>query len=588
MGVFSGGLTVALVVGLTGICFAQQGNQGTIGRSNGSVEGIEQGISRYLNGEELDSVVTPGESIDYTLELKVGQVVVSEARSDAFDPALEIVNSKGKVMASNDDRYPGDQRPLLLWRCDADGTYKARVRSFRDKAGGQVFVRMKTYQTVDLTKDGLVEKEIDATEPFLVRVPMKAGQVKEEVSDLDAGRGYLAYNFNALIAPNGLPDIGLSFRLQPAIYGLLVPVDGDYYIMHTPVARRGETLSRGKVHIGTREIIPAKLVREGDGFVTKSATNVPMLAELPVKKGDLIQVATPDLNLQTQLFVLEQPDLSKYDMAKPETNPFFPHPGRVEYPNGPAFDLLPARARDGRVISFRARRDAKLWVATNAVGPSDKTFSLQVKPAAREFEQDKANVGLLKVAYYDQWVFDAKPGDVMTLDSSAPSFNQVIVVRDPDLEEIRHVVAGVDQKSDGWRMIVQKPGRYLVQVSCLGDGGSGEYSLTRKAFQPKEFAKGNAAKGEISAGQVQVWKFTVSPNDPLFMRWNSTNWDYDIAIYDEQGRPTNFQRDSLDAQNRVGLLIAAKPTTFVIVLTGTGAKANYSISLGGLPSDSKG
>jgi hypothetical protein len=136
----------------------------------------------------------------------------------------------------------------------------------------------------------------------------------------------------------------------------------------------------------------------------------------------------------------------------------------------------------------------------------------------------------------------------------------------------------LDQTSDTWRMIVQKPGRYLVQVSCLGDGGGGEYSLSRKVLHAKEFGVNVPAKGEIGNGEIQIWKFSATPGNPLFVKWNSTNWSYDVAVYDDKGQPSGFQREKLDDQHQLGILSVSQPRTFIIVLTGT-AKATYSIEL---------
>jgi hypothetical protein len=573
-------LAIPLVLGANGST-QQGGNQGTFGQAtDGSTQAIEQGIARYLNGPETDSVVTPGESVEYTVPLKAGQVVIGEARSDAFDPALEIVDADGKAVAANDDRYPGDQRPLLLWRAGTEGSYRVRVRSFRDRSGGKVFVRLKTYETIDLGSGEMVEREIDAGTPFLVRIPMKRGQVKEERADVGGPRGYLPFGLRAVIAPGGLPDIGLSSRLQPAVNALVAPVDGDYYVLHTPFGTPG---SRGKVRIGTRELIPVRLSRDGDGVSAKQPTNVATLAELAVRKGEFLRIETPELSLGTRLVLAAPPDFAKYDLAKPETNPFIPRKDPQEPEPEPAFDLLPGRTGDGRAINLRARRDARLWVATNAPGPQNGSFAFRVSPAARELTEGNPHPSKLRIADYDHWTFEAKPGDVMNFDVVASEFREVTVVRDPDLEEIRHVEMGLDQSRDTWRMVVHKPGRYFVTVSALGDGGSGTYSIARRAFSARQFGKESPAKGEISSGEVQVWRFTARPNDPLFIRWKSTNWDYDVAIYDDQGRPTDFQRERLDPNQLIGILTVAEPRTYVIVLTGTGAKATYSIELGGIP-----
>ena len=592
---------LALVLGLSAVAYTQQGGfggaqgggfggqqggklrggQGQLsGQMDGSYQSIDSLISSYLNGEEVKCILTPGEFCEWTLNLKAGQVIVGEARSDAFDPAIEMVDDKGKVLASNDDRYPGDQRPLLLWRCTKDGAYAFHMRCFHDKSGGQAFVRFHKYDSVDLSEEEKVEKQLDTRAPFLLRIPMKAGQIKEIVADFGGQHHYLPFRVGQMIAPDGLPDIGLAKQIQPAIRNstFMAPVKGDYYALASP---EGGGEGTGTVHVGTREIVPTKLVREGNGYNAKAPTNLPALWELNVKAGEFLEASTPDLNLNCRFVLAEEPDIAKYDMAKTETNPFVPQPNRQ--PLAGAFDLFPKRARDGRSIVFVARRDAKLWLASNGANRATKQFTLRVEPAASDFALDKATTGKLRIADTDYWAFDAKAGDVMNLNSGSSGFSEMILVRDPDLEEIRHYEAGLDQTSEDWRMIVEKPGRYLVAVSCFGNGGGGDYSLSRKVFHAKEFGLTSPARAEISEGDVQIWKFTATPQKPLLVHWSSTAWSYDIAIYDEKGRQADFQREAIDGHNTYGILKVTEPQTYVIVLTGGHGKANYSIELGGIP-----
>ncbi|MBX7134428.1 MAG: hypothetical protein K1X67_17290 [Fimbriimonadaceae bacterium] len=552
----------------------QQGEmQGTY--QGGSVQAVDRALGQYLNGEELKAILTPGDMCQWKLTLKAGQVVVGEARSEAVDPAIEIVDDQKKVMAQNDDRYPGDQRPLVFWRCTKDGEYGFDVRSFQNKAGGQVFARFNIYDSVDLAPGGMVEGVVAADRPFLVRIPMQAGQVKDLVAEKRGEGNTINFNFGTVINPLGLPERppSLAAPIFPAIRALIAPLAGDYYLLAVPYGYRE---GQGRVRVGTRDFVPKPL----DSGTAQSAMNVPALFELNVKKGDLIEATTPELSLESVFRVTEAPDFSKYtlDPKKPELNPFIPLTRNQPPMEGPALEMMPGRARDGRVLVFFARRDAKLWLATDGVGPAGKPFTVRVRPAAAAFGVDKPNTAKLRIANTDYWAFDGKAGDVMTLGSSASGFSDVVVVRDPDLVELRSAVAPLDQTSASWRMIVQKPGRYLVQVSALGDGGGGDYSLSRKVLPAKEFGVGTPAKGTIGPDEVQIWKFTATPQTPLFVRWRSSKWTYDVAIYDDKGNPASFQRENLDESHQLGILRVSEPRTFVIVLTGR-EQADYSIEL---------
>ncbi|MBX3120528.1 MAG: hypothetical protein KF784_15825 [Fimbriimonadaceae bacterium] len=560
--------------------FQQGGEQGIY--TSASLQTIERGLSSYLNAEMQKSILTPGDNVEWKVSLKAGQVIVGDASSDSCDTAAQIVDSLGKTHFVNDDRYPGDQRPLVFWRCDADGEYRFQVFSPQNKSGGQVFARYQVYDTIDLSSDKMSEGVFASTRPFLMRMQMKAGEMREIIAEKRGEGNYINFSFGAVISPNGLPERLPSFStpIYPAVLAAMAPLPGDYYMVAIPYGYRG---GDGRVRIGTRDIIPEKLVRQGGKATGKAPTNRPAVWELDVKAGELLEVTLPELNLDTKLSIGEASDISQCSTAKAETNPFYPVLRSQPPGPGPAFDVLPGRARDNRVFVLRASRDAKLWIGSDGRGPSDKQFSVNIQPAAIDFAEQKTNAGKLRVGKTDYWAFDAAAGDVMALKSMATGFAQQIVVRDPDLAEVRRTVAGPDQTSDEWKMVIQKPGRYLVAVSCMGDGGGGEYALSRQVYHAKEFSRSTPAKSEISDGQVQIWKFTATPNDPLLIRWSSSAWSYGISIYDDHGNPAGFQRQAIDANNTFGLLKVDKPQTFVIVLTGGKEKANYSIELGSIP-----
>lgn len=551
---------------------AQGGQGGRQGEYDRSIQNIEALIGTYLQGDEVKNILTPGEYSEWPLSLKAGQVIIAEARSDAFDPALEVV-AKDKVLATNDDRYPGDQRPLLLWRCDQDGAYALRGRCFRDKAGGQFFLRFRIFNSLDVL-DKPAEKEFEPNEWLLIRVPMKAGQVKQVLPESPTQK-HLGVMTSARISPIGLPDIYLGKELAPLdsepARTLVAPVDGDYYLMTYTYGR-----TKGPLRVAVRELKPAAL-GASDG-TTKAPAETPTMWTLPVKKGQLLQISVTGPRSDTHLIVSERPDFASYDLKAPEKNPFFPK-SKDAVDAEPGFETLPGRARDQRLVVLAARRDVNLWITCDGRGASG-TYSLDIKPAAQALN-DKAG-GRLKIGSTDYWQFDAKVGEVMTFKSTSQGFAQDIVVRDPELSTIRRVTPGVDDDVAEWSMVIQTPGRHLVSISCLGGGGTGDYSLARKVFQPKVFGKGSPAKGTIDAGEVQVWAFTVQPNEPVLVRWFSSG-AYNVSIHDSSGAQTSIPLTTVDPKNRYGILKASAPMTYLLVITSRGPKAEYSIELSDLP-----
>ncbi|MEQ1936015.1 MAG: hypothetical protein ABL962_19345, partial [Fimbriimonadaceae bacterium] len=214
---------------------------------------------------------------------------------------------------------------------------------------------------------------------------------------------------------------------------------------------------------------------------------------------------------------------------------------------------------------------------------SKKPYTLHLGPAARAFNDTEPISSDLKIGYTDYWSFDAKVGDVMTINSKAFPFSQGLTLYDPDYNQLWRRDAEIDEASMAGNLIVTKPGRYHFAFSAFGNGASGKYELARKVFTSKEFSKATPASGEIAEGQVQVWKFTAKPGDPLLMRWKSAAWNYSIAVYEDNGTRASFPLVDIDATTRYGILNVDKPRTYLIVLMGTGAATKYSIELNDLP-----
>jgi hypothetical protein len=396
----------------------------------------------------------------------------------------------------------------------------------------------------------------------------------------------MAATLRQKISPIGLPDVELAAPLYPTtgdpaarVRGanvLMAPVTGNYYILADLWAA-----DRGLLRASAVELVPGKLA-EGTSSV-KANTDTPGVWTLAVKKGQFIQVSTPELHLQSTLVVAEMPDVSKFDVSKPETNPFYPRLKGTEPEPGPALVRMAARARDPRVLLFIAQRDATLWIASNGAGPDNTQYTLNVMPAAKTYAETGELRSKLQVGNTDYWAFDAKVGDVMTLSSSTVSFSQQLVLHDPDLQSLWDLQAVPDQTTLSGLLIVTKPGRYLTAISSLGDGGGGDYTVSRTVFASKEFGKGKPAQGQIAEGEVQVWKFTVPANDPLLLKWKSSNWGYSISVYLEDGARSSLPLTAIDDTSRYGILKVDKPTTYLIVLTGTRGGGQYSIEVTDLP-----
>jgi hypothetical protein len=304
----------------------------------------------------------------------------------------------------------------------------------------------------------------------------------------------------------------------------------------------------------------------------------PSIWEINVKAGDVFEVTLEGATPMSSIAIIEKTDVSKYDLAKPESNPFFPRPANVGDEKRHAGAQLQARARDGRVNVQRMWRDATLLVATRAIGPA-RTYRINVRPAPQPLLTGQPVPGRLTIGSTDYWAFDADVGDVMNFSSSATGFATHVSVLDPDLVEITSIDAQADQIDLAWDFIAKKKGKYLVAMSSIGDGGGGDYLLGRRQFPPRVFGLGSPAAGILASGDVHVWKLTVRQGEPLLMRWHAPGGNYSHEIRAEGVSRKPFPLFTTDADTFHSILSVLEPTTYVIVLRGGTAPTTYRIDV---------
>ncbi|MBW4599635.1 MAG: PPC domain-containing protein [Calothrix sp. FI2-JRJ7] len=67
---------------------------------------------------------------DYIVNLRAGDQIVIDLKSDSFDTIVILIGAKGVVIGENDDAAEGTTNSMLFERTTKAGNYIIRVRSF--------------------------------------------------------------------------------------------------------------------------------------------------------------------------------------------------------------------------------------------------------------------------------------------------------------------------------------------------------------------------------------------------------------------------------------------------------------------------
>jgi hypothetical protein len=71
---------------------------------------------------------------DYIVNLKEGELVEIEVKSQSFDPVVTLLSPKGVTIEQNDDAVEGITHSLMYRRIAKAGNYTVRVRSFGNQS----------------------------------------------------------------------------------------------------------------------------------------------------------------------------------------------------------------------------------------------------------------------------------------------------------------------------------------------------------------------------------------------------------------------------------------------------------------------
>jgi hypothetical protein len=509
----------------------------------------------YLNQRETTSILTPGEFVEWELDVKKGQVVIAEARSDAFDPAMEIVEGD-KVLIDNDDRYPGDQRPLLLWSCPKDGKYLLKVRSFRGRAGGQVFSRYVQLNCQDLTP-GQNRLPLPEGEAFLYRVALKQGDL------FQARVGYSSGGWTPIravrISPVGLPYTDLVRGLAPAIEGAIcAPVDGDYYLYVQGGYARSFSLN--PLSISLEKLVIEPINKLPTDSVRKAGIGA--VWSMDLKKGDFVEFDSREGRFSSGVYFAEAPDFTMFD---PKSNPFAPKPA----PEGASYVEMPLRGSGRSCVGILAHADMKLWIAN--LGSTPNPPRLSVKPASTALNGSRAE-GRMSINHVQWWSFEANPGDVVKLTAAVKGFASAIQVQAPDLQQVAERATFNEEDRTEVVFVARQGGRHLIAVSCEGHGGTGSYTIDREVVPPQNLDLKSNASGTLKPGEVKVFKITMQPG-PVKLLKVTGSADYQIT-------GTSGQSQGLSGftigNTRYYHGVFSAPKSYLIVLQGNGA--NYNLS----------
>lgn len=496
-----------------------QGNQGGQQETSYPPRNLNNGIERGI-WDSKNAILTPGDKVEWKLKGVPGQTIFATVRTDVFDPVLKIVDSKGKVLAENDDQYEGNQAPFLAFTFADDKEYKLVVQNYRSAAGGRFDLFTQTFTAVDLKLGEnkvpvkVPERDEERLRRTYVRFKATAGTVYA-LPRVTVGEGnrvqYLQPQM--IIGPTGIYKDDF-FNYRPTTNGPLFEAKkaGDFYVVYSPANGSGNLVAR----LDTVE------VRNVDKVGAIKAELPPMgqlIVKYKVERGDIIRrQVSKQGNIGFSLDLTSLPENGE----KPETQPIGNANESVRFYKPQFTD------NENLYMMHTASANAMLIFAAGTETPGSITLNQTMDiPTWQDGIPAEGQVGLGETKFY---TISGKKGDIQRLGGTAQGFELEFQLINMDGE----ATTFIDKYNHrpGHELRYSENEKFLVAVSSPGTGGSGTYKMTLNAAKPERITLGTIA---TYTDGPSFGTYAVDLEKGVQYQLTSADVNTNITLIDDQG-----------------------------------------------------
>lgn len=448
----------------------QGGNQGNIGGPEESsypprnIDSGEEG-NRWISST---AILTQGDKVEYKLKGVPGQSIFATVRSEVFDPALKLIDSKGKVVAENDDQYEGNQSPLLMYQFKDSGEYKLTVQNYRSSAGGRFNLYMQTFSAMEIG-EGANREELKSPDDkpghggHLVYFHFKATEGKT----YSIRRAHFMTNganwdlkYRGIIGPTGVKATDYEVYEQDDRNSPLfvAKMKGDFYLVYDSPSRDGNVDAR-------LDVVEVKTIDKTATTKVDLGPTGLRIFKMKVEHGDIVRS------------ILEAPD---FVVAQVRCYSIPEKAEDVKHQVG--FEVLqPSMTNDRDLYRlFEEKSEVEILVTSSSDQPVSAT--LIHKMDVPEWKDGTTVTGRIELGQSQFYTISGVKGDIQRMSGTADGFELVF--------KLMAVGGDVSVFSDSRKhqpsteRQYRENKRYLVIVTSPMGGGSGTYSMKLDSAKP--------------------------------------------------------------------------------------------------------
>lgn len=511
------------------------------------------------------TAATAAEGDRYTFEGSAGDTVIITLESDAFDTILDLLDSAGTQIATNDDAQ-GRTNSLIAFTLPTTGTYTIVARNFGSGIGAYTLTLQQAELqpiTVGQTITGTLSNpagdrySFTASQGDVVTITLESEAFDTYLELFDTQGTRLEYN----------DDAG-STRTSQITYRVLEA--GDY-------------------------IIVARVYNSGGGdyTLTLDQGETPQLPGMPggpggnnnLEYGQSVNGSLPNASEERYTFVgttgdlviidLESTDFDTYlTLLDPANRELATNDDGGEGSNSQIALKLPASGAYTIVVGS--------YNSSAFSGSFTLAVDLAQAPASYELSYGEPATVMLFNPTGDHWTFNGTAGDLVDVIVLAESFDSVVDLIGPDGQTL--ATNDTTENFMGSEILITLPttGTYEIIVRDYSASGSGIYTLSVQTVTMQTLVVGQTVNGELLGPSGDRYTFTAEPGTALMIVMNSTDFDTYLEVYDSNQNEVAYNDDAGSTSISRIFFTSASGETYTILarsFSASGPFGNYTLSL---------
>jgi len=460
--------------------------------SIGSAAMAQGSIRHVLPGRETrqSKLLSLGQTDRWLLKVHKGERLWCQVSSGAFDPVLELVDSDGEVLGSND----GEGTSSALWLLmEHDGPVEFRVRGYRGSGGGNYNYVLQRYRTQELAADGEARHNFGREQWWHYLVTLQAGDV---LVPTVTGHGRLTAVFDME-----------QQHIAETYGGYRAPRDGRYF-----VRVEGQEDHGCQIHC---QLARQRALPEGGELNENMGAYGFDVWRIRLEQGRAYAMHVRMAKAQFD-----------YDIRERIA-------GR-----GPAFvwtgGLDKGGSRRGWLV---ARRDCELELLVRNRTSSASPYRLSFGQSVESLLEGQSISTTLTLGGGDVFELPTTPGQLLRVRLTSDAFDGQVDLWDPEGAVVaKNDDAGPLDRNPDLTYLVTRPGCHRLLVFSPGGCAGGDYQLQVESIPIPVLELDRPLELQVAAGSTTHCHVHLAQGQGVWLSVRSSEFDTAVTVLQPAGR----------------------------------------------------